>query len=385
MAAASDSPSVHDAIETVRVIREGEVDARVSHSRIASQSVREHAHLQATFRGLPIGMMLIDDRGVRLHANERATDLLGKFVELSGRACDVAKQVLGQGSAAPIEIALPAENPAVHLRAHANVVEIAGEASIAVVILEDLSAEHAARTERERAEQVQELFLGAVSHDLRSPLQSILFAIEQLRSMVGPEDGRYADRVLRACHRMQHLLDDLLDLTQSRFGAGFPIRPEPTDLIAIARGVVDEIHGTRNKLASFELRVEGDASGRWDPRRLSQLVTNLVANACDHGVHGGVVRIEVDARPRDAVLFSVHNGGEPIAHDLLPSLFHPFHSAGARSRGAGFGLGLFIAHQIALAHGGDIAVESSKEKGTTMRVVLPREPPRASVQNARRS
>lgn len=162
----------------------------------------------------------------------------------------------------------------------------------------------------------------------------------------------------------------------------------------ICQDVVDELTGSQGA-PEVDVLVRGDTVGSFDPDRLSQLVSNLVANALTHGDPDGPVSVGVAGEAPGEVVIEVRNGGV-IAAELLPAIFEPLnggadgaspetsddaemadHVAGVRmarrrSKRSGLGLGLFIVQQIARAHGGDVAVDSRPGDGTCFRVWLPR-------------
>jgi signal transduction histidine kinase len=106
--------------------------------------------------------------------------------------------------------------------------------------------------------------------------------------------------------------------------------------------------------------------------RLTQLLSNLVVNAFTHGARGVPVEVRGKGAGKDVVL-EVANTGSPIPAELLPRLFQPFTRADAGGDALkGVGLGLFIVHEIATAHGGHVQVASTRETGTVFRVRLPR-------------
>src|SRR5205807_3755887 len=124
---------------------------------------------------------------------------------------------------------------------------------------------------------------------------------------------------------------------------------------------------------SLELRIEGEAQGLFDVRRVGRVICNLVTNAPQHGTPSGPVQVVLRGAP-DAVELSVHNQGAPIAPERLTSLFAPTRAGsgpGARS----VSLGLYISREIALAHGGSIEARSLAGEGTTFTVRLPKRPP----------
>lgn len=236
-------------------------------------------------------------------------------------------------------------------------------------------------TERKRAEAarreelvLRDRFIAAFSHYLRTPLTSIALAASVLdhHGNLTPHQARYVERIAASARRMSRTINDLLDLKRSRFG-NIPIAPRPEDLHTVCKSAVDELRAAHPGVP-IQLDLQGSGAGTWDPERIAQMVTNLVQNAIDYADSGSAVRVAVRPRGED-LLIEVHNEGPAIAPELLQTLFDPFHQApvgGWTSTGRGLGLGLFIAHQIAKAHGGAIEVDSKAERGTTFTARLPR-------------
>jgi signal transduction histidine kinase len=121
-----------------------------------------------------------------------------------------------------------------------------------------------------------------------------------------------------------------------------------------------------------EASASGDCRGFWDRARLEQLVGNLLRNAAEHGLPNRPVELRC-AGEDGRVVLTVRNSGTPITPESLATVFEPF-KRGARGSGSrNLGLGLYIVHQIAVAHGGSVDARSSAEDGTEFRVILPRE------------
>ena len=218
-----------------------------------------------------------------------------------------------------------------------------------------------------------ELFTGILGHDLRNPLSAILTAAEVASS--SDPDERLAKplaRIRSSGARMARMIDQLLDFTRVRVGRGIPLSPAPADLALVVRQVNEELELARPD-AKVELEISGTQSrGVWDADRLSQVFSNLIANALQHGDPGHVVRARIDCSNPLVVRVEVCNRGV-IAGPLLEKIFEPM-TAGERrhDRSQGLGLGLYISREIVRAHGGRIEVSSDPENGTRFSVVLPR-------------
>ncbi|CAN5746150.1 sensor histidine kinase [soil metagenome] len=215
--------------------------------------------------------------------------------------------------------------------------------------------------------------LGILSHDLRNPLAAIVMGATILVDTEALDDHtvRIAARMLTSAKRMDRMISDLLDLTRSRFGDRIPIVPVAIDLEPLCRHVIAELEGRR---PAGELRFEarGDLHGEWDADRIAQLLSNLVSNALQYGAASDPVEV-VAAESGDDVILTVHNGGLAIPANALRTMFDPMvrHSTDVKTS-SGLGLGLYIAAQVVIAHGGTIDVASTDADGTTFTVRLPR-------------
>ncbi len=241
-------------------------------------------------------------------------------------------------------------------------------------ITEQRTAERARATlvdELQRVVQANELFAGILGHDLRSPLSSIMMGAELLRKTEDTKQRATAHRILRSGARMGRMISQLLDFTRVRTGITLALSKQPTDLGELSRHSVAELEVAHPEW-SFSVARLGNVEGFWDPDRLSQVLSNLLGNAVEHGVPSGGVQIRIDGRDAAEVVVDVHNDGA-IPFDVLPHLFDPFRSGRAgRERSQGLGLGLFITRQIVEGHGGETEVSSTAATGTTFRLHLPR-------------
>lgn len=228
--------------------------------------------------------------------------------------------------------------------------------------------------------RLKELFLAALSHDLRSPLGAMVTSADLL-SRRTPDEWvqRIAGRIKASGESIAGMLDALLDLAEARVGGGLHLRREPAHLVEVVDRVVIE-HQLLFPDRTIEVVSDGGMRGDWDKARLHRLLSNLVGNALAHGAAAPPVRIELDGADADEVRILVRNGGT-IPPDILSRLFDPFRASSARHRG-GLGLGLFSAQQIARAHGGEVEVRSTEKEGTCVEVRLARLGPRQEAMAA---
>ena len=234
---------------------------------------------------------------------------------------------------------------------------------------------------RERAElserqlravaEFREMFIGILGHDLRNPLGSIVMSAALLlrRGHLDEQDAATATRIINSSQRMTRMITQVLDLTRARLGGGLPIEPVPADLRKICRNVVEEFEKT------IHLDAEGDLTGTWDEDRLAEVLSNLAGNAIEYAAPGTnpIIKAYADA---GEVVVEISNQGPAIPPDVLPFIFAPFRRAKQHEKSAtgNLGLGLYIAHQIVLAHGGTLDAHCGD--GTTTFVMrLPRSAP----------
>ncbi len=231
--------------------------------------------------------------------------------------------------------------------------------------------EHARVVEElSRAVHISEMFVGILSHDLRNPLSAILAGAHLLGTPLDREKTeRVVSRVIASGERMGRMIDQLLDFTRARLGEGIPLSREPVDLAQLARDAAEDARVV-SAGAVLRVTVRGETVGNWDRDRLCQILSNLVGNALRHGEPSGVIDILVDGTSPDRVVLTIHNKGTIPAH-LLPVIFNPFRgTVQGRGNPSGLGLGLYVARQIALAHGGELRAESISS-GTTFELMVP--------------
>lgn len=211
--------------------------------------------------------------------------------------------------------------------------------------------------ERELA-GVQEQFIAILAHDLRNPINALTSGLRLIEQ--GNVDDRGKDLVglMRASvNRMGLLIENLLDQARNRSGAGIVIeRVRTDDLGASLNQIIAELQAVAPN-QPIEVDVDLPVPVNCDPPRVSQLFSNLLANAITHGAQGSPIKVKALAT-KDSFTLSVANGGEKITDDKMSTLFMPFERGDDRPSREGLGLGLFIASEIAKGHDGTLKAQS---------------------------
>ncbi|MFJ1256858.1 ATP-binding protein [Cupriavidus sp. CuC1] len=225
-----------------------------------------------------------------------------------------------------------------------------------------------------QVDQARNLFLGMLGHDMRSPLHIIQLTAAYLGSVDAEENvSGAAQRLVKSGARLKALLDDLLDFNRTTLGLRINLGSDKVDL---ANLFAEELAQLRSAHPGhgINLEVKGDTKGVWDGRRLQQLLGNLVVNAIKYGAPDEPVRVVVAGDERE-VRFEVRNSGRAIEQSTLAQLFDPLKRApeheSSQTADGSLGLGLYIAREIARAHGGEITALSDQTV-TVFAVRLPR-------------
>jgi len=241
-------------------------------------------------------------------------------------------------------------------------------------LAELVAKEQAARRDAEDANRSKDDFLATVSHELRTPLTAVLGWAHMLRGDDVPVDRlRHGLAVIERSARAQsRLIDDLLDVSRIVSHRLQMVR-EPVALAQLVEAALDQV---RPQADAKQVEIHPDLSGcalvLGDPRRLDQVVCNLVGNAIKFTEPPGQIRVRLKRADRHMVL-SVSDTGVGISSAFLPHVFEWFRQADARSRSqSGLGLGLGIVRHIVQLHGGSVRAESlGAGEGATFTVTLP--------------
>jgi phosphoserine phosphatase RsbU/P len=219
---------------------------------------------------------------------------------------------------------------------------------------------NAALTSQRAEAQLREQFIAVLGHDLRNPLASIAAGARLLQKS-NPDDKTEPILLMmqKTIVRMAGLIENVLDFARGRLGGGITLMPSYQPLEPTLQQVVDELHNAHPEWIIKTAFVLTDPV-QADPVRIGQLFSNLLGNALTHGDVGEPVT--VTAKTEGQFELAVCNAGDPIPPATMERLFHPFSRGDGRPGKQGLGLGLYIASEIAKAHGGSIEVTSTPER-----------------------
>ena len=236
-------------------------------------------------------------------------------------------------------------------------------------------AELAERVAQDAAEQARQRtavdLISILAHDLRAPLaplQGYLGMLHRTAAREGQDQYlQYAARAQRSVKRLERMLSDLLDTTRLDEGL-FALTLEPVNLATLVHTTAELL---RSPTTNIEVRAPGDLMTVVDAARVRQALENLLGNAVRYSPEGVPVIVDVTSERRDDTtwaIITVQDAGPGIAPELLPRIFTRFAAAGGNK---GLGLGLYLAHGIAVAHGGTLTAHSIPGNGARFRLELP--------------
>jgi len=226
--------------------------------------------------------------------------------------------------------------------------------------------------EVDRAALFSERFVEMLGHDLRNPLSAISMTGGLLSYQAKtPEVAESTARILALVDRMDLMIGHLMDFLRYCLGNPMPLDRKQTDLAEVCARVVSTLTRSTGRQVTFD--VSAEMKGAWDRARLEMLVATLLTDAFDHDQTDRPVHLHVNGSdPGFVRLEVVHQGINTI--DLLTTKRENDRND-IEEECTRLGLGLYVARQIVVAHGGDIRVESSNESGTRFTIDLPREAP----------
>jgi signal transduction histidine kinase len=227
---------------------------------------------------------------------------------------------------------------------------------------ERLASAEASLSDERRLAELRDQFVAVLGHDLRNPIAALDAGTKLLlRTSLDEKARRIVTAMQGSVSRMADLVNNVMDFARGRLGGGFAVkltRDQPLE--PVLRQVIAELQTVepeRDIEADFDIAHPVAC----DRARVAQLLSNLLGNALTHGRADAPVWVSAITRP-DTFELSVSNTGDAIPPDLMENLFRPFfRGEGGHSR-EGLGLGLYIACEIAKAHGGTLEAKSSEEE-----------------------
>jgi len=185
-------------------------------------------------------------------------------------------------------------------------------------------------------------------------------------------------KVDRSAILMRDMIDDLLGYARIQLGSTIPVKLARCDLREVCETAIENSSAVYPN-CPFQLESDGDLTSQFDPIRLHQLVTNLLLNAAQYRAPDSAVVVSA-AGGQDMLTIRVHNHGGVIPEESIEAIFAPLIQLPTDGQNdprprTSLGLGLFVAREIASAHGGNITVKSDEKTGTEFTVLLPRTSP----------
>jgi PAS domain S-box-containing protein len=231
--------------------------------------------------------------------------------------------------------------------------------------------EHAAAERLRSLDDMKNTFLAAVSHELRSPLTSILglsLTLERTTGLAEEDRHDLVERLSANAQKLDRLLKDLLDLDRLNRGIVEPQR-RACDVGALARGTLatlETLSERRVRVSTDDVELEVDAA------KVERIVENLLTNAVRHTPSDGTIWLRVEGLA-DGVMIVVEDDGPGVENELRTTIFEPFRQGpAAPSHAPGTGIGLSLVARFAELHGGRAWVEDRPGGGASFRVFLPR-------------
>ena len=222
------------------------------------------------------------------------------------------------------------------------------------------STEKKLEAERENV-LLREQLIAVLGHDLRNPLGAITMTVGYLeRSIKNVKQKNLLGILKRSSYRMNELIGNVMDFARTRLGEGIVISPREVDLKPVLEHVVEELkYLFPDRQITVDLSLQDPI--HCDADRIAQLASNLLANALTHGNPQSPVYFTA-SNLENMLELSVTNEGDPIPKSLQAILFTPFKRESNRTNNNGLGLGLYIANQIAEAHGATLSFVSNEKE-----------------------
>ena len=333
---------------------------------------RKREEFETATENMSEGLIILNEKGVILNLNRAAAKMLGLSEDSVGK--DIFSEKTSVNLKEPTQIALSGKNKEEvfalrdgNCQLLANPVSTDGKVTGAALLVLDV-------TEKERAEQMRREFTANVSHELKTPLQTISGYAELLANgMVADKDKTaFSEKIYAEAQRMIRLIEDIIKLSNLDEGA-VELTRETVDLYVTAENMVRSLLPAAKK-ANVTLSLKGENAEIYGiPQLLTAVVYNLCDNAIKYNKDGGTVFVSVKNNAENIVL-SVRDTGIGIPKEQQERIFERFYRVDKShsKEVGGTGLGLSIVKHAAKLHDAKITLESEVGKGTGITVIFPK-------------
>lgn len=333
---------------------------------------RKREEFETATENMSEGLIILNEKGVILSINRAAAKMLGLSEDSVGK--DIFSEKTSVNLKEPTQIALSGKNKEEvfalrdgNCQLLANPVSTDGKVTGAALLVLDV-------TEKERAEQMRREFTANVSHELKTPLQTISGYAELLANgMVADKDKTaFSEKIYAEAQRMIRLIEDIIKLSNLDEGA-VELTRETVDLYVTAENTVRSLLPAAKK-ANVTLSLNGENAEIYGiPQLLTAVVYNLCDNAIKYNKDGGTVFVNVKNNAENIVL-SVRDTGIGIPKEQQERIFERFYRVDKShsKEVGGTGLGLSIVKHAAKLHDAKITLESEVGKGTGITVIFPK-------------
>lgn len=333
---------------------------------------RKREEFETATENMSEGLIILNEKGVILSINRAAAKMLGLSEDSVGK--DIFSEKTSVNLKEPTQIALSGKNKEEvfalrdgNCQLLANPVSTDGKVTGAALLVLDV-------TEKERAEQMRREFTANVSHELKTPLQTISGYAELLANgMVADKDKTaFSEKIYAEAQRMIRLIEDIIKLSNLDEGA-VELTRETVDLYVTAENTVRSLLPAAKK-ANVTLSLNGENAEIYGiPQLLTAVVYNLCDNAIKYNKDGGTVFVSVKNNAENIVL-SVRDTGIGIPKEQQERIFERFYRVDKShsKEVGGTGLGLSIVKHAAKLHDAKITLESEVGKGTGITVIFPK-------------
>lgn len=333
---------------------------------------RKREEFETATENMSEGLIILNEKGVILSINRAAAKMLGLSEDSVGK--DIFSEKTSVNLKEPTQIALSGKNTEEvfalrdgNCQLLANPVSTDGKVTGAALLVLDV-------TEKERAEQMRREFTANVSHELKTPLQTISGYAELLANgMVADKDKTaFSEKIYAEAQRMIRLIEDIIKLSNLDEGA-VELTRETVDLYVTAENTVRSLLPAAKK-ANVTLSLNGENAEIYGiPQLLTAVVYNLCDNAIKYNKDGGTVFVNVKNNAENIVL-SVRDTGIGIPKEQQERIFERFYRVDKShsKEVGGTGLGLSIVKHAAKLHDAKITLESEVGKGTGITVIFPK-------------